>query len=305
MSGSTSYEVILNYLPENLRDLLAKINDDRLEGLMEIRVRVGSGIFFVYPDKIAYLMKNGEMSSIYGERAYRVSVAAIRNTVERLCHYSMHSYEKQLREGFFVLENGVRVGISGEFSSGTSGVMSEFTSLNFRLSRAVSGCADEIFSRFYGKSIIICGGVNSGKTTVLREMCRLTGNFCKVTLVDERNEIACLMNGVPQNDVGIMTDVIGNCQRSVGILSAIRTLSPELIFCDEIASADDVRSIIGGLACGVKFVVTAHGSSYDEVVKRHEIRQLIDSGFFEGVIFLKGANAPSVIGEVRRLRNAD
>ena len=305
MSGGTSYGAILSYLPENLRELLTKINHEQLEGLMEIRLRVGSGFFFVYPDRIAYLMKNGELSSVYGDRSYRVSVATIRNIVERLCHYSMHSCEKQLREGFFVIENGVRVGVSGEFSSGASGVISEFTSLNFRLSRAVSGCADEIFSRFYGKSIIICGGVNSGKTTVLRELCRLTGNFSKVTLVDERNEIACLMNGVPQNDVGIMTDVIGNCRRSAGILGAIRTLSPDLIFCDEIASADDVSSIIGGLACGVKFVVTAHGSSYDEVVKRHEICKLIDSGFFEGIIFLKGSNAPSVISEVRRLRNAD
>lgn len=305
MSGSTSYEAILNYMPEKLREVLSAVDHEKLSGLMEVRIRVGSGVYFVYPDKISYLMKNGELCSVYGGSVYNITSSAIRSIVERLCHYSIHSCEKQLSEGFFVIENGVRVGVSGGYSMGVSPVLNEFTSLNFRISRAVKGCADEIFSRFYDKSIIICGGVNSGKTTVLRELCRLTGSFRKVTLIDERNEISCLLNGIPQNDVGIMTDIIGNCSRSEGILNAIRTLSPDYIFCDEIASISNAEAIISGSGCGVKFVVTAHGNTYDEVIKRNEIARLISSGSVDSLVFLSGASAPSVVREVRRIKSVD
>lgn len=305
MSFSTSYDAILNYMPEKLREVLSAVDHEWISGLMEVRIRVGSGVYFVYPDRITYLMKNGDLSGVYGDAAYSITAATIRSIVERLCHYSIHSCEKQLSEGYFVIENGVRVGVSGGYSMGASPVLNEFTSLNFRISRAVKGCADEIFSRFYDKNIIICGGVNSGKTTMLRELCRLTGSFRKVTLIDERNEISCLLNGIPQNDVGIMTDVIGSCSRCEGILNSVRTLSPDVIFCDEIASCADAEAIIGGSGCGVKFVVTAHGNTYDEIIKRKEISQLISSGTFDGIVFLSGSSAPSVVREVRRLKSGD
>ena len=305
MNSSTSFDVMLNYLPEQLRKLLAALPGEKLKGLMEVRFRVASGVFLVYPDRIAYLMNNGQISGRYGENSYRVSEKEIKNIVERLCHYSVHSCEKELAEGFFVVGNGVRVGVSGEYSSVNGGGLTDYTSLNFRISRSVEGCADPLFSLVYDKNFLICGGVNSGKTTVLRELCRLTGDLRKTTLIDERNEIACLINGVPGNDVGIMTDVIGNCNRSDGIIRAIRTLSPDVIFCDEVASERDADAIIDGLGCGVKFVVTAHGNSYKEIVRRHEIVKLIESGMFDGAVFLKGSSAPSEVREVRRLGIAD
>ncbi len=305
MNGSTSYEVIISYMPEKLREMLAALPREKLSGLMEVRLRVGSGVYFVYSDKTAYLMKNGQLSEAYSENVCPVSVSAVRSIVERLCHFSIHSCRKQLTEGYFVLEGGVRAGVTGAYSYGTEPALCDFTSLNFRISRAVEGCADDIFSRFFDKSIIICGGVNSGKTTVLRELCRLTGNFRKVTLVDERNEISCLMNGAPQNNVGLMTDVLSNISRSEGIINAVRTLSPDVIFCDEIASMADAEAIMGGLACGVKFVVTAHGKSFSDLLKRRETAMLINSGFFDGAVFLEGGHSPSVVREVRRLGNAD
>ncbi len=305
MNSSTSFEVVCEHLPDELRKLLATFPRENLTGLMEVRIRVASGVFFIYPDRIATLTVDGKLSDRYGEKSYHISEATIKNIVERLCHYSVHSCAKELTEGFFVIGNGVRVGVSGGYSSVSGGCISEYTSLNFRIPRTVEGCADTLFSRVYDRSFIICGGVNSGKTTVLRELCRLTGNFRKTTLIDERNEIACLINGVPNNDVGIMTDVIGNCSRSDGIIRAIRTLSPDVIFCDEIASERDAEAIINGLACGVKFVVTAHGDSYSEAVKRKEITRLVESGMFDGIAFLKGASAPSEVREVRRLKNAD
>lgn len=306
MQGSTSFETITSYLPDKLRRLLLNIPRDKLSGLMEVRLRAGGAMYLVYSDKISFIRSDGGLSSYYNKKEiYNVTAADVKETVERLCHYSVHSCGKQLSQGYFVVENGVRVGVSGAYSSTDKSVLREFTSLNFRVSRCVEGCADEIFASNYDKNIIICGGVNSGKTTILRDICRLTGNVRKCTLIDERNEIASLYDGTPQNDVGAMTDIISNCSRSAGIISAVRTLSPEVIVCDEIASISDSEAIISGIGCGVKFIVTAHGTCYEELIKRKEIAYLIESGLFDVVAFLRGASTPSKIREIKRLKNGN
>lgn len=305
MKGSTSFETIMDYLPENIRRQLLDIPRDKLDGAMEVRLRAGGPVHLVYSDKIYFLRRDGGLASLYNKEAYEIKASEIRETVERLCHYSVHSCGKQLSQGFFVIENGVRVGVSGAYSSVQPPQLTEFTSLNFRVSRCVEGCADEIFASNYDKNIMICGGVNSGKTTMLRDMCRLTGNFRKTVLIDERNEISCLHDGIPQNDVGALTDVISNCSRADGIISAVRTLSPEVIVCDEIASMSDSEAIINGIGCGVKFIVTAHGSSFEELSKRKEILYLTESGLFDNIIFLKGSAAPGKVSEVKRLRNGN
>lgn len=306
MQGSTSFETITSYLPEKLRRMLLNIPCDKLSGLMEVRLRAGGALYLVYSDKISFLRNDGGLSSYYNKKeVYNVSSADIKETVERLCHYSVHSCGKQLSQGYFVVENGVRVGVSGAYSSTDKPVLTEFTSLNFRVSRCVEGCADEIFASNFDKNIIICGGVNSGKTTILRDMCRLNGNIRKTALIDERNEISCLRDGVPQNDVGAMTDIISNCSRSAGIISAVRTMSPEVIVCDEISSTSDSESIISGIGCGVKFIVTAHGNCFDELIKRKELAYLIESGLFDTIVFLGGASAPSKIREIKRLKNGN
>ncbi len=63
-----------------------------------------------------------------------------------------------------------------------------------------------------------------------------------MALIDERGEIAACYKGVPQNDVGLRTDVIENVDKYSGIHMLIRTMAPEIIACDEIGSKEDVKS---------------------------------------------------------------
>ena len=62
-------------------------------------------------------------------------------------------------------------------------------------------------------------------------------------VVDERGEIAAMYMGVPQNDVGIRTDVIENISKAKGMRMLIRSMAPEVIACDEIGSKEDVQAI--------------------------------------------------------------
>ena len=67
----------------------------------------------------------------------------------------------------------------------------------------------------------------AGKTTLLRDIVRNLSNGSrgrpglKVGVVDERSEIAGCYNGLPQNDVGIRTDVLDCCPKDLGMLMRI------------------------------------------------------------------------------------
>lgn len=64
-----------------------------------------------------------------------------------------------------------------------------------------------------------------------------------IGLVDERGEIAALYKGIPQNDIGIRTDVLENIPKPIGIKMLIRSMAPQVIAADEIGTKQDVEAI--------------------------------------------------------------
>lgn len=298
MMDSTSYKIISSYMPQNIRNAMNYMSENDFTAT-EIRLRSGRAVSFIFPDKIRYLSENGRLTKNF-DNPQNIIVTAenIKQTIEKLCHFSIHSCYKELHEGYFVLKNGIRVGIAGTYSNTSEKTISSFNALNFRVSRCIKDCAINIFEKTIGKSILICGGVNSGKTTILRDLCRLSGNCFKVALIDERNEISATYDGTPENDVGILTDILINCNRSHGIVSAVRTLSPDMIFCDEISTSDDVFAILQAYGSGVKFSATVHAENYENLLKRHTIRPLLENNVFEYAVFLENMGK---VHEIRRL----
>ncbi len=105
-------------------------------------------------------------------------------------------------------------------------------------------------------------------------------------VVDERGEIAAMYKGIPQNDIGIRTDVIENISKSKGIRMLIRSMAPEVIACDEIGSKEDVSAIEEGLICGVKGVFTMHGKTMEDIKQNAQINNLIETKQIEKIFFL-------------------
>ena len=64
-----------------------------------------------------------------------------------------------------------------------------------------------------------------------------------VGLIDERGEIASMYKGIPQNEVGIRTDVLDNVPKWIGMQMMIRSMSPQVIVADEIGNKKDVEAI--------------------------------------------------------------
>lgn len=107
-----------------------------------------------------------------------------------------------------------------------------------------------------------------------------------VGLLDERGEIAAMYQGVPQNDVGIRTDVIENIPKSIGMKMLIRSMAPEVIACDEIGSKEDIKAINEAILSGVKGIFTMHGKDMEDIKLNTNIKELIDNRKIEKIIFL-------------------
>lgn len=303
MAERTSYETIAEYLPDRIKRAFLSVGQREREAVSELRLNSGRAAAMVFSHKIMYLTQNGLTVNPNNTSAVIVMPADIEAVVDSLSHYSIHSCTSQLREGVFVLRGGIRVGLSGRYNG--EDILTDITGLNFRISRNIVGCAESVYKliRENNCGVVICGGVNSGKTTILRDLCRLVGSTAKVTLVDERNEIASTFGGIIQNDVGTLTNVLTGCTREKGIVSAVRTLSPDYIFCDEISTELDAAAILSSIGCGVKFCATVHGGSYDEMCSRPVMKKLLNTGVFGYTVILSGGVNPGKISEIRRLGN--
>lgn len=231
-----------------------------------------------------------------------VTSEEILHILERFCENSIYAYKNQICEGFLTIKGGHRIGITGTCVIDNEKVINikNISSLNIRIAREVIGCSNTIIDEIIDiknqtiRNTLLVSSPGKGKTTMLRDLVRQlsnginTKNFQGKTigLVDERGEIAACYRGIPQNDVGIRTDVIENISKSKGIEILIRSMAPEIIACDEIGTLDDVQAIEKMLISGVKGIFTMHGKDIEDAKRNLEINKLIENNQIEKIIVL-------------------
>ena len=285
-------EEILKYLPNNIYILItetikqnpqAKIE----ENAVEIRLRNDKPIIIKLPN-LDIVIK------------YDVTEKDILYTLEKICENSLYAYKNQICQGFITIKGGHRVGLTGScvIEDGKIINIKYISSLNFRIAREVKGCCNKILKDVINKDTIyttlIVSPPGKGKTTMLRDLIRtisngipeikFRGKTCGV--VDERGEISAMYRGIPQNDIGIRTDIIENINKAQGMQILIRTMSPEVIACDEIGTKEDVLAIKYAVTSGVKGIFTMHGSEMKDVRANKDINELIENKYIEKIIFI-------------------
>lgn len=217
------------------------------------------------------------------------SAKEIAECFAEICRYSVYSYEEEIARGFVTLDGGHRVGICGTAVTKNGKITSfkDISGLNVRIAHQIYGCADELYKRVFADephSLLLAGKPLSGKTTVLRDLARQLGANRRVVLIDSRNELSASVRGTPSFDIGLNTDALCGCEKSEGIMLAVRSLSPDVIICDEIG--DDEAAVEQAMFCGVKVIASAHARSIEELKKRPATRGLV--GLFEYAAVLGG-----------------
>lgn len=283
---------ILRYFPNKIYQIFFNLfqeNSKIAEELQEIRMRAERPIILKLRERDLILQ-------------YNITQAEILQIVERLCENSIYAYKNQICEGFITVKGGHRVGLTGScvIENGKIINVKHISSLNFRIAREVLNCSTRVLREVIdieNKSIyntILVAPPGRGKTTMLRDIIRrlsngideinFKGKTCGV--VDERGEIAAMYKGIPQNDVGIRTDIIENVEKNQGIHMLIRTMAPEIIACDEIGSKEDVEAIHYALYSGVKGIFTMHGKNIEDIKNNKQIYELIENREIQKVVFL-------------------
>ena len=141
-----------------------------------------------------------------------------------------------------------------------------------------------------GRIVEIYGPESSGKTTVLRDLCRRLSGKYRVSLIDERGELAAVSDGRAVNDIGSRTDVFTGYPKLTAIMTAVRVMDPQVLICDEVGAGDELSAYRYAVNSGVKVIATCHASSLDELLKRPVISELIRDNAFDKAVFLGSGN---------------
>lgn len=283
-------ENYLKFLPKQIKKFLLN-NGIEVTEIQEIKIRTGKPLMILC-DEGEFILR-GPSGGIY-----IVTEADIREMLEYISNYSLYTYENEIRQGFITIEGGHRIGLCGQtiVENGKIKNLRHISSINVRIAHELIGCADEVLPYLINEGNIVHTLIISpprcGKTTLLRDLIRhiSDGNqFIEgknVGVVDERSEIGGCYRGVPQNQLGIRTDILDGCPKVEGMLMLIRSMGPEVIAVDEIGTKEDVHAVDYAMHCGCKMIATVHGKSLDEIREKPELGILVRDHKFERYIVL-------------------
>lgn len=300
-------EEFIKIFASKLRHIFIQADIDYGE-LQEIRLRVNRPLMVIYKnteygiDSYGRLLKKGAEN-----QAVIVTPEDIKETMALVSNYSLYAYEDEIRQGYITIKGGHRVGIAGKTVLENERVktIQYISFMNIRLSHQVKGCANQVLPYIINEGrlchTLIISPPCCGKTTMLRDIIRqVSESGQSVGVVDERSEIAACYLGIPQNELGIRTDVLDGCPKAHGMIMMLRSMSPQVIAVDEIGSQEDMRAIAYVINCGCKLLATVHGNSVSDLMSKPVLSRLVREKVFERYIVL---NNHGRIGNIEAIYN--
>ena len=188
-----------------------------------------------------------------------------------LCEGSLYAHAETLCKGYLMLKGGVRVGVCGNATlrEGRITGVREIGSYVIRLPSEVPPVGEEICAllreNIPPNGVLIYAPPGVGKTTLLRAVAaRMSSgeNPLRLCVVDTRGELSL------PSERRLLVDVLQGYPRSEGISIATRSLSAQLILCDEIGDLAEAQEILHTHSCGVPLVASAHAATLQELLSR-------------------------------------
>ncbi len=270
---------ILSLFPDALKGRIEPVLKD-VEHLNEIRLGVNCPCR-ILREGCEYFLSPEGMCLTDRNDAWQITGEEIEDIVNQICNYSLYAFENELRQGFLTVQGGHRIGFAGKAILNTDGSvrnLSYIRFLNIRISHEILGIGDPVLPHLFQQGILqntlLVSPPGYGKTTLLRDLIRQVSDGTKerqgqqVAVVDERSEIAGSYQGIPQNQVGIRTDVLDACPKTEGMMLLMRSMTPQVIAVDEIGSKEDLAALQRIAVCGTGVLATMHGYTMEDVKDR-------------------------------------
>ena len=255
-----------------------------LQKLSEVRIRNGMPVRVCYGGAYYYLSAGGITKEKSGAIIARDKDAE--GVILRACEHSLYTVSDTIKRGYIPACGGIRVGVCGSVVSSGERTLSvkDYTAVNIRIPHEVIGCASSLY---YGvvssgvvKNTLIISPPGCGKTTVLRDLCRLISDSGKnVLLCDEKYELASCVDGMPSLDVGCNTDVVSGADKPHAFSLGIAYMRPDAIMTDELFY-DDTESVLQATHSGISVISTVHARDLADFKQKPEFEKLIDSRAF-------------------------
>lgn len=207
-----------------------------------------------------------------------------------MCEGSLYAHGETVREGYLSLRDGIRVGVCGRLGlvDGRATGVCEVASLVIRIPHASPPVGGEIAALLHRLSltrgVLVFAPPAVGKTTVLRSVTALLAGGerpLRVAVVDTRGELCYGLGGQ-----SLLVDLLSGYPKGLGISIAARTLSAELIVCDEIGDLEEAREIVQAHNCGVPLLASAHAAEIEELLARPGLRLLHEARCFGAYVRL-------------------
>lgn len=286
------YYRILESLPPALRAPLAKLDTHYAPHIQEIRLRLGQPLQFTIRGRLCPCSKLLPGAGL----PTALDADTLHDCFLQLCRRSVYAYEEELKQGYFTVQGGCRVGVAG--CRGPGG-FATVTSLNLRIARFLTCPLPpelEDYIAHPAAGLLLAGPPGSGKTTLLRSIIsRLCETEALVSVIDERGELmACESGGLPRA-AQIKCDVYARCAKAEGIAMALRCMNPQIIACDELGTPGDAEAVAQGTASGVVFFATVHCDTPAGLHQKPQLAPLLATGAFAKAVFLTGRARPGTV----------
>ena len=226
-----------------------------------------------------------------------LSSADLTAILTHLCGGSLYAYAQTINQGYITLPAGIRVGVAGRAVCEEGRVIGvcEITGLCIRLPHRHSdlgGIVCRLLRRMNRgttapRGALIYAPPGVGKTTLLRAVAAgMAGGDgqppLRTVVVDTRGEL-----GFDCDDPTLCLDILRGYPRARGVEIATRTLSAQLIVCDEIGDMEEAVALISAHHGGVPLLATAHGGSVEEILGRTGLRMLHKARLFGAYIGIR------------------